>query len=124
MNPRRIFIESFDQGLSAGLLMFGKVQRPGSSSAELAAATTPEMLAAYAEVSPSLPALLLDLKEKVRKLDANYALLTRVCGWVWWLAWLSAFVYLGMNGHAKEALVFLVLPLLVLIRILIRAISC
>jgi hypothetical protein len=36
-----------------------RVQRPGSHSAEMAELTTQEMLVAYGNVNPSIPALLI-----------------------------------------------------------------
>jgi hypothetical protein len=70
--------------------MFDTVQRPGSPSAELAAMTTSEMLAAYQEVCPSLPGLLFDMKEQALKRDAMYSTILRVNGCLFWLAMLGA----------------------------------
>jgi hypothetical protein len=70
--------------------MFDKVQRPGSHSAELAAMTTSEMLAACQEACPSFPEILLDMKEKERKRDAMYSTIVRVNGCLCWLAIIGA----------------------------------
>jgi len=78
MNPYRTFLAAFWDGFTSPALLIGKVERPGSGSAELDAITTPDMLVAYAETHPSLPALLLDLKEKEHKRDAVYSSLVRI----------------------------------------------
>ncbi len=74
----RIFVPAFWDGFTSIALLFRKVERPGSSSAELDAMTTPDKLAVYAGTHPTAFGLLLDLKEKEHKRDAVYARLARI----------------------------------------------
>jgi hypothetical protein len=81
MSPRQIFISFFD-GFTAPLRILEKVQRPGSHSAELAALTKPEMLAAYGRVRSSIPEFLLKMKENELKRDAIYSVSVRIYGYM------------------------------------------
>jgi len=95
--PYRILLASFLQGFTSIALLFSKVERPGSASAELDEMTTPDMLAAYAKAHPSLPGLLLDLKEKEHTRDASYSRIVRINGIICLLATIAALCFVAMR---------------------------
>jgi hypothetical protein len=97
MRPYRIVFASFWDGFTSAAGMFGKVERPGSSSAELAEMTTPEMLVAYGRAHAFLPSWLLDLKEKERKRDVAYARLLRIQGTICLLALIGALSFVALR---------------------------
>jgi hypothetical protein len=76
--------------------MFGKIERPGSSSAELDEMTRPEILAAYGGAHAFLPGWLLELREKEHKRDAAYATLLRINGTVCLLALIGALLFVAL----------------------------
>jgi hypothetical protein len=90
MSHRRILIASFLNGFSAPVHILRRVPRPGSHAAEMDEATTPDMLAAYGKVDPSLPALLQSMKEQERKWDATYSNYVRIAGYVGLLSIIGA----------------------------------
>ena len=94
MSLRRIAITSFLNGFTAPMHIGHKVQRPGSHSAEMEELTTPDMLAAYGAVGPSIPTLLLDMKEKELRRDASYSKCVRIAGYVGWLAIIGAVCFI------------------------------
>ena len=97
MRTYRVFLSSFLDGFTSAAGLFAEVKRPGSSSAELEAMTTPDMLAAYGKVNASLPGRLRDLKEKEHKRDVAYARLLRVNGVICLLALAAALVYAAVK---------------------------
>ena len=74
------FRAAFWDGLSGPALLFGKVKRPGSCSAELDEMLTPDLIAGWGETHPNALRSLLELREKSHKRDAAYATLARICG--------------------------------------------
>jgi hypothetical protein len=97
MHPYRIVLKAFWDGFTSPVSLFSRVERPGSSSAELDRMTTPDMLAAYAKVNPSLPGWLLDLKEKEHNRDAAYVALHRIIGIIGLLATIAALCFVALR---------------------------
>ncbi|HLY40565.1 MAG TPA: hypothetical protein VKR52_05095 [Terracidiphilus sp.] len=97
MRAHQICRASFWDGFTSAAGMFGKIERPGSSSAKLEEMTAPEMLAAYGRAHAFLPGWLLDLKEKEHRRDLAYATLLRINGFVCLLGLITAICFVAMR---------------------------
>ena len=97
MRTYRICLAAFEDGFTSALRVFGKVERPGSSSAVLDEMTTPDKLAVFAETHPIATSLLLDLKEEEHKRDAAYSIALRICGFICLFATVAALCFAALG---------------------------
>ena len=95
--PWKAIRSGFLDGFNAYIVMFGKVQVPGSLSDELNRLTTPKTLAEYRAVDPGIEEALLRLRDTELTRDRSYALVTRVLGCIEIAATIAAVCYLASH---------------------------